>query len=71
MNIIKKLGGVPKVYKILKNSGWKYSITALRMQVFRHLLSREVCLILIDFMNKNNIPYTTNDFYNISEKDRQ
>ena len=63
MNIIDKLGGVSEVFKILKNNGWNYSITALRMQISRGSLSRDVCLILADFMNKNKIDYTPNDFY--------
>ena len=67
MNVINKLGGVSAVFKILKNNGWNYSITALRMQISRGSLSRDVCLILANFMNENRIDYTPNDFY--TEKD--
>lgn len=63
MNVINKLGGVSTVFEILKNNGWNYSITALRMQISRGSLSRDVCLILANFMNKNRIDYTPNDFY--------
>lgn len=63
MNVIKKLGGISTVYEILKKNGWNYSLSALRMQVSRHTLSRDVCLILADFMNREKIPYTANDFY--------
>lgn len=69
MNVIKKLGGVSTVYDILKNNGWNYSLSALRMQVSRHALSRDVCLILADFMNREKISYTANDFYLTDEKE--
>lgn len=68
MNIIAKLGGVPKVYEILKEYGWNYSLPALRMQISRGSLSRDVCLILTDFMNARQIAYTANDFYLTKEK---
>ena len=67
MNVINKLGGVSAVFEILKKNGWNYSITALRMQISRGSLSRDVCLILANFMNENRIVYTPNDFY--TEKD--
>lgn len=68
MNVITKLGGIPKVYKILVKQGWNYSISALRMQISRGSLSRDVCVILADFMNKNKISYSVNDFYLESDK---
>lgn len=67
MNIIDKLGGASEVFKILKNNGWSYSISALRMQMSRGSLSRDVCIILADFMNKNKIDYSANDFYTEKE----
>lgn len=63
MGIIKKLGGFSAVYEILKKSGWKYEETTLRMQISRKSLSKEVCLYLTDFMNKNKISYEKTDFY--------
>lgn len=71
MNVINKLGGVSDVYKILKKNGWNYSLSALRMQVSRHALSRDVCLILADFMNREKISYTANDFYLVKEVEQK
>lgn len=67
MGIIKKLGGFAAIYKILKKSGWKYEESTLRMQISRKSLSKDVCLLLTDFMNKNKISYEKTDFYFFDE----
>lgn len=69
MDIIKKLGGFDSVFGILKSSDWPYAESALRMQISRGSLSKDVVIILVTYMNDNHIPYQINDFYANDEKE--
>lgn len=68
MKIIEKLGGVSNIFNILQEANWPGKITALRMQIARGSLSKEVCLLLIQYMDSNNIDYEMNDFYNVNKE---
>ena len=62
MEIVKKIGKLAKVQKILCDSGFNIKYQTLAQQIWRKKLSKEVSLILWDYCQKHNIPVSIEDF---------
>ena len=62
MEIVKKIGKLGQIQKILCDSGLDIKYQTLAQQIWRRKLSKEVSLILWDYCQKNNIPVSIEDF---------